>query len=74
MLKRQGLFGIFAVLAVFVALHLGLAPDHHSPRTSGTTMLGGIAFLLMTCSILLSTRLPWFEEIFGGLDRMYQVL
>ena len=36
-------------------------------------MLGGIAFLLMTCSIVLSTRLPAFEDWFGGLNRMYLV-
>ena len=36
-------------------------------------MLGGIAFLLMTSSIILSTRLEILEDWFGGLDRMYQV-
>ncbi|MEM9474938.1 MAG: ferredoxin reductase family protein [Pseudomonadota bacterium] len=36
-------------------------------------MLGGIAFLLMTFSVVLSTRLEIFEDLFGGLDRMYQV-
>ena len=36
-------------------------------------MLGGVAFLLMTASILLSTRLAIFEDMFGGLDRIYQV-
>ena len=36
-------------------------------------MLGGIAFLLTTASILLSTRLAIFEDMFGGLDRSYQV-
>ena len=43
------------------------------PRTSGTTMLGGIAFLLMTASIFLATRPAGLEDWFGGLDRMYQV-
>ena len=73
MLNRKGVFAIFVLIAVFVVLHLGFAPEHHAPRTTGTTMLGGIAFLLMTCSIVLSTRLPVFEDWFGGLDRMYQV-
>lgn len=36
-------------------------------------MLGGVAFLLMTCSIILSTRARFFEDWFGGLDRVYQV-
>lgn len=36
-------------------------------------MLGGIAFLLMTSSILLSNRLAVFEDWFGDLDRMSQV-
>lgn len=73
MLKRQGIYAIIGVIALFIALHWAFAPDHHEPRTTGTTMLGGIAFLLMTTSILLSTRLEAFEDWFGGLDRMYQV-
>ena len=73
MLKRKGVFVIVGLIIAFAALHLGLPPEHHTPRTTGTTTLGGIAFLLMTCSILLSTRLDIFEDWFGGLDRMYQV-
>lgn len=73
MLRKQGIFAILGLIGVFVVLHLGLAPEQHDPRTTGTTMLGGIAFLLMTCSIILSTRLEIFEDMFGGLDRMYQV-
>lgn len=73
MLKKQGIFAIIAVLALFALLHLGFAPEAHSPRTTGTTMLGGIAFLLMTISMVLSTRARVFEDLFGGLDRMYQV-
>ncbi|MGR3662379.1 MAG: ferredoxin reductase family protein [Paracoccaceae bacterium] len=73
MLKRQGIFAVLAVLILFVALHLGLAPEEHSPRVVGTTMLGGIAFLLMTMSMILSTRAGFLEDLFGGLDRMYQV-
>ena len=73
MLRRQGPMAILAILIVFAALHLGFPPEQHTPRTTGTTMLGGIAFLLMTCSILLSTRAEVFESLFGGLDRMYQV-
>jgi len=73
MLRLQGINIIIAILALFVALHLGLAPEHHNARTTATTMLGGIAFLLMTVSVLLATRLEVFEEWFGGLDRMYQM-
>lgn len=73
MLKRRGILLIVAVLALFAGLHLGFAPDTHEPRTTGTTMLGGMAFLLMTLSILLSTRLKIAEDLLGGLDRMYQL-
>lgn len=73
MLKRTGILLIIAMLALFAGLHLGLAPDTHEPRTTGATMLGGMAFLLMTISILLSTRMKTAENLFGGLDRMYQV-
>lgn len=73
MLRQQGLFAIAALLVLFVILHLGFPPEAHGPRTTGTTMLGGIAFLLMTFSVVLSTRLEIFEDLFGGLDRMYQV-
>ena len=73
MLYKRGLLAILAVIIFFAALHLGFAPEQHAPRTTGTTMLGGIAFLLMTTSIVLSTRLSVFEDLFGGLDRMYQV-
>ncbi|WP_299664713.1 ferric reductase-like transmembrane domain-containing protein [uncultured Ruegeria sp.] len=73
MLRRQGIFAIISLIALFAILHLGFAPENHSPRTTGTTLLGGIAFLLMTCSIILSTRATVLENWFGGLDRMYQV-
>lgn len=73
MLKRKGVYAIVALIVIFAGLHLGFPPEHHDPRTTGTVMLGGIAFLLMTSSILLSTRLEVFEDWFGGLDRMYQV-
>lgn len=73
MLNRKGIYALVGVVALFVVLHWAFAPDHHEPRTTGTTMLGGIAFLLMTASIVLSTRLDALEGWFGGLDRMYQV-
>ncbi len=73
MLRRQGVYAIAVTIFVFIVLHLGFAPDQHDPRTTGTVMMGGIAFLLMTASIVLSTRLPVLEDLFGGLDRMYQI-
>lgn len=73
MLKRRAIFLVLAVIAIFIALHVGLAPKSHSLRVVGTTAIGGSAFLLMTISILLSTRLKLAEDFFGGLDRMNQV-
>lgn len=73
MLKRQGPIVIAAVIVLFAALHIAFAPEAHDTRTTMTTMLGGVAFILMTSSIVLSTRLAIFEDLFGGLDRVYQV-
>ncbi|SLN13419.1 Flavohemoprotein [Roseovarius albus] len=73
MLRLQGINAIIALIAVFALLHLAFVPDAHTFRTTISTLLGGIAFLLMTCSVILATRLEVFEEMFGGLDRMYQV-
>lgn len=73
MLQRQGIVLIILILAAFAGLHFGLAPEAHDPRTIGTTAIGGFAFLLMTVSVVLSTRLQAAEALFGGLDRMYQV-
>ena len=73
MLNKKGVISIAGLIVLFVVLHLAFSPENHGPRTTGTTMLGGIAFLLMSCSVILSTRLEIFEDMFGGLDRMYQV-
>ncbi|MEM8541105.1 MAG: ferric reductase-like transmembrane domain-containing protein [Pseudomonadota bacterium] len=73
MLRLQGINVIIAIIAVFVVLHLAFIPEQHSIRTTMSTLLGGISFLLMTFSVILATRLEVFEEMFGGLDRMYQV-
>ena len=73
MLRLQGINAIIALIAAFVVLHLAFASEQHTLRTTLSTTLGGIAFLLMTCSVILATRLDIFEEMFGGLDRMYQV-
>ncbi len=73
MLRLQGINIIVALIAIFVILHLAFIPEQHTLRTTFSTLLGGIGFLLMTCSVVLATRLEVFEEMFGGLDRMYQV-
>ncbi|MEM9627782.1 MAG: ferric reductase-like transmembrane domain-containing protein [Pseudomonadota bacterium] len=73
MLRLQGINAIIALIAAFVLLHLAFVPEQHAVRTTMSTLLGGIGFLLMTCSVVLATRLEVFEDIFGGLDRMYQV-
>lgn len=73
MLRLQGISAIFAFIAVFVVIHLALVPEGHSVGTTFATLMGGIGFLLMTCSMVLTTRLGVFERMFGGLDRMYQV-
>ncbi|MGX9355006.1 ferredoxin reductase family protein [Roseobacteraceae bacterium S113] len=73
MLRLQGINAVIALIAAFVVLHLAFVPEEHTIRTTFSTLLGGISFLLMTCSVILATRLDVFEEMFGGLDRMYQV-
>ena len=73
MLNRNGVWALFAIIAIFVIVHMTGAPADRHPSITGSIMLGGIAFLFMTVSILLSTRLAIFEDMFGGLDRSYQV-
>lgn len=73
MLRLQGVNAIIALITAFVLLHLAFSPEQHTVRTTLSTLLGGIGFLLMTCSVVLATRLDIFEEMFGGLDRVYQV-
>ncbi|WP_371169535.1 ferric reductase-like transmembrane domain-containing protein [Aliiroseovarius sp. 2305UL8-7] len=73
MLRKQGPLIIFAIIAIFIAVHFGLAGPSFDPSVAGPAMLGGAAYLLMTCSIFLATRAAFLEDLFGGLDRMYQV-
>jgi len=73
MLRLHGINVIIVILSIFVVLHLAFTPEQHTFRTTFSTLLGGISFLLMTFSVILATRLEVFEEMFGGLDRMYQV-
>lgn len=73
MLNKQGPLAIIALIAVFVLVHFAGAGERFDPTIAGPVMLGGVAYLLMTCSIILATRAAFLEEMFGGLDRMYQV-
>ncbi|MBL1436030.1 MAG: ferric reductase-like transmembrane domain-containing protein [Rhodobacteraceae bacterium] len=73
MLQRKGVFAILSVLGLFLILHMAFSPAQFSVRIVATTAVGGVAFLLMTLSIFLSTRISALESWFGGLDRMYQV-
>lgn len=73
MLKRKGIYLIIAIIGLFFGIHVAFAPEPHDPRTIITTAIGGTAFLLMTTSIFLATRFKAAENLFGGLDRMYQV-
>ena len=73
MLNRNGVWALCAIIAIFAIVHMTSAPADRHPSITGLIMLGWIAFLLMTASILLSTRLAIFEDMFGGLDRSYQV-
>lgn len=73
MLNKQGPLIMLAIIIIYMALHFGLANDNFDPNIAGPVMLGGIAYLLMTFSIVLATRAPFLENLFGGLDRMYQV-
>ncbi|MDF1486564.1 ferric reductase-like transmembrane domain-containing protein [Ramlibacter sp. H39-3-26] len=73
MFQRQGVFAVVGVLLLFTVLHFGFSSEAYGPQMLGPTLLGGVAFLLMTMVILLSTRAPALENLFGGLDRLYQV-
>lgn len=73
MLNKQGPLVLVAIILFYIFLHFGLAGEGFDPSIAGPVMLGGIAYLLMTFSIVLATRAPFLEGRFGGLDRMYQV-
>lgn len=70
---KKGVLGIFAILVLFAVLHLGFSPSETGIRATAATFIGGTAFLLMTMTIVLATRPRVLEDVFGGLDRMYQV-
>lgn len=70
---RSGVLAIFLVLVAFAAIHLGFSQSLVGTQATATSLVGGIAFLLMTTSIFLATRPRLVEDAFGGLDQMYQV-
>ena len=74
MKASKGIFGICIILLLFMAAHLGFStPVAAGQQATASTLIGGLAFLLMTSSIFLATRPQFLEDTFGGLDRMYQV-
>lgn len=73
MLNKQGPLAILALILVYIAIHFGGAGERFDPSIAGPVMLGGVAYLLMTASLVLATRASFLEPMFGGLDRMYQV-
>lgn len=69
----KGILGILSILLLFVVAHLGFSIPEAGQQATAATLIGGLAFLLITVSIFLSTRPQFLEDTFGGLDRIYQV-
>ena len=69
--SRWGLWGLICLvtaLAVSIALHVG--PD--SGWLSAVAVLaGGLAYAMMAINLLLASRRPILERLFGPLDRIY---
>ncbi|MEU6195399.1 ferredoxin reductase family protein [Streptomyces sp. NPDC047061] len=66
--------GPLAVAAGGVVLYLAwdrLRPDGINTLYFAGEFAGVAAVYLMSCTLVLATRLPWLEQWFGGLDRMY---
>jgi len=66
--------GPLAVAACGVILYLAwdwLRPDGINILYFAGEFGGVAAAYLMSCTLVLATRLPWLEPWFGGLDRMY---
>lgn len=72
MLKIKPFIIIAAFIIIFVITHLSFTIPQATMRIGITTSFGGIAYILMTIAIFLSTRAKFIEKLFGGLDRMYQ--
>ena len=73
MTKKTGILSIGLILLLFTVAHLGFSVSEAGQRATAATLIGGLAFILMTSSIFLATRPQYLEDVFGGLDRIYQV-
>jgi predicted ferric reductase len=69
------IFGL-AILAIplwFISYPETTFRHNLNPWLISSSQLAGIlGFVLYTFSLILSTRLRWIEDIFGGLDKVYQ--
>ncbi len=73
MTSKAGILSIVFLISAFAVLHIVFSPIQIETSVAISTLLGGVAFILMTVTIFLSTRAAFLEDVFGGLDRMYQV-
>ena len=73
MIRPMGLLAIVGLQLLLAGLYLGFMPDRPPEGVLTINLLGGFAFVSMSVSMILSTRLPFLEDAFGGLDRVYQV-
>lgn len=73
MLRRRGLYAVVILLVLFALLHVNFSPKEQAFNEKLAIVLGGFAYLLMSMSLLLSTRAKWLESLCGGLDRVYQL-
>ncbi|MFE2432653.1 ferric reductase-like transmembrane domain-containing protein [Streptomyces sp. NPDC059373] len=72
---KKGHAGPLAVAAAAVVLYLAwdwLRPQGISSVYFIGEFTGVLAAYLMSCTLVLATRLTWLEKWFGGLDRMYR--
>lgn len=69
----KGVKIILGSLVAFAGLHFGLSWGDQGLRAMIATYLGGVALILMCWAILLSVRPSRWENMFGGLDKMYLV-
>jgi len=70
--KRSAGGVIIVGIAVFtVLLWLLVKPENQPPGRYLGEIFGTTAIVLFTCSLVLATKLPLLEALFGGLDRMF---
>ncbi|AUG76879.1 Putative oxidoreductase [Kitasatospora sp. MMS16-BH015] len=73
-LKKRHI-GPLSVTTGAVMLYLAwdrLRPEHLSAVYFAGEFAGVLSAYLMSCTLVLATRLMWLEQWFGGLDRMYR--